>query len=194
MEIDAQCQHLTSICTHTIMQCVATCIAPTFMQTDTHSTQIKYTSGDNKNEHIFQIPFNIWFFVLSSFSIYPFDLQFSFDIVLLGTHTYCPLHHTHPLYFWLLGAIFRGAIRSRVNPWTWWHWVLSLGDVNHVISTSFSTPTGDIGLSALVYQWAGLCWVEMPSPVSFLSIVRGKNSKTTASRNLCFDSAEAGVT
>lgn len=138
MEIDAQCQHLTSICTHTIMQCVPTRIAPTFMQTDTHSTQIKYTSGDYKNGCIFQIPSNTWFFVLSSFSIYPFDLQFSFDIVLLGTHTYCPLHHTHPLYFWVLGAMFRGAIRSRVNTWTRWHWVLSHGDVNHVISTSFS--------------------------------------------------------
>lgn len=72
------------------------------------------------------------------FQFIHFDLQFSFDIVLLGTHTYCPLHHTHPLYFWVLGAIFRGAIRSRVNTWTRWHWVLSLGDVDHVISTSFS--------------------------------------------------------
>lgn len=106
----------------------------------------------------------------SSLSIYLFDLQFSFDIVILGTHTYCPLHHTHPLYFGELRAIF--AIRPQVNTWTRWHWVLSLRDVNCVISTSFCTPTGDIELSARVSQCAGHCWVEMLSPVSFLPVIR----------------------
>ena len=112
----------------------------------------------------------------SSLSIYLFDLQFSFDIAILVTHTYCPLHHTHPLYFGELGAIFRDAIRSRVKTWTRWHWVLSLGDVNPVVSTSFLIPTGDIELSAQACQWAGHCWVEMLSPVSFLPVIRWKKN------------------